>query len=99
MVDAHMDEVGLMITDVDSNGAFQFVGVGGFNDRALLGKIVQVGSKKLTGVIGARPIHLLEGSQRNKVVKMREMRIDIGASSKDAGQQKGQIWRSGSLFD
>lgn len=88
MVDAHMDEVGLMVTDVDSNGAFQFVGVGGFNDRALLGKIVQVGSKKVTGVIGARPIHLLESSQRDSLVKMKDMRIDIGASSKEAAGKK-----------
>jgi endoglucanase len=77
-----------MITDVDSNGAFQFVGVGGFNDRALLGKVVQVGGKKLTGVIGARPIHLLESSQRNNVVKMKDMRIDIGAASKETAAKK-----------
>ncbi|MFZ0545373.1 MAG: M42 family metallopeptidase [Candidatus Promineifilaceae bacterium] len=88
MVDAHMDEVGLMITEVDSNGAFQFVGVGGFNDRALLGKVVQVGSKKLTGVIGARPIHLLDRSQRDSVVKMKDMRVDIGAASKEAASKK-----------
>jgi endoglucanase len=88
MVDAHMDEVGLMVTEVDSNGAFQFVGVGGFNDRALLGKVVQVGSKKVTGVIGARPIHLLDFSQRDNLVKMKEMRIDIGASTKEAAGKK-----------
>jgi endoglucanase len=88
MVDAHMDEVGLMITDVDSSGAFQFVGIGGFNDRALLGKVVQAGSKKITGVIGARPIHLLDNSQRDSVVKMKDMRIDIGASSKDIASKK-----------
>lgn len=88
MVDAHMDEVGLMITDVDSNGAFQFAGVGGFNDRALLGKVVQVGAKKVTGVIGARPIHLLDNSQRESMVKMKDMRIDIGASTKDAAGKK-----------
>ena len=88
MVDAHMDEVGLMITEVDSNGAFQFVGVGGFNDRALLGKVVQVGAKKITGVIGARPIHLLDSTSRDSIVKMKDMRIDIGASSKEAAGKK-----------
>jgi endoglucanase len=77
-----------MITDVDSSGAFQFVGIGGFNDRALLGKVVQAGSKKITGVIGARPIHLLDNSQRDSVVKMKDMRIDIGASSKDIASKK-----------
>jgi endoglucanase len=45
MVDAHMDEVGLMITEVDSNGTLRFSGIGGFDDRALLGKVVQVGRK------------------------------------------------------
>jgi endoglucanase len=88
MVDAHMDEVGLMITDVDSNGSFQFTGVGGFNDRALLGKVVQVGAKKVTGIIGARPIHLLENSQRDTIVKMKDMRIDIGATTKDGAGKK-----------
>jgi tetrahedral aminopeptidase len=88
LVDAHMDEVGLMITEVDSNGAFQFAGVGGFNDRALLGKVVQVGAKKVTGIIGARPIHLLDSSQRDSIVKMKDMRIDIGASSKESADKK-----------
>ena len=54
MVDAHMDEVGLLITDIDNSGMLKFTNVGGFDDRALLGKVVQVGPKKATGVIGAR---------------------------------------------
>jgi tetrahedral aminopeptidase len=84
MVDAHMDEVGLMITDIATDGTLKFTGVGGFDDRALLGKMVQVGQKKHTGVIGAKPIHLLNSSERERVVKMDAMRIDIGAKNKDA---------------
>lgn len=91
MVDAHMDEVGLIVTDYDSNGTLKFSGVGGFDDRALLGKVVQVGPQKITGVIGARPIHLLNASQRNSIVKMDAMRIDIGAKSKDAASGKINI--------
>lgn len=91
LVDAHMDEVGLMITDIDSNGTLKFEGVGGFNDRTLLGKVVQVGPKKITGVIGARPVHLLEANQRNSVVKMDAMRIDIGAKNKDAASGKVKV--------
>lgn len=91
MVDAHMDEVGLMITDIDSNGTLKFAPVGGFDDRALLGKVVQVGSKKLTGVIGAKPVHLLNASQRNAVVKRDAMRIDIGAKNKDAASKKVKV--------
>lgn len=91
MVDAHMDEVGLMVTGFDNNGTLKFTGVGGFDDRALLGKVVRVGSKKLTGVIGARPIHLLKSNERNRIVKMDSMRIDIGAKNKSAAQKKVKV--------
>lgn len=91
LVDAHMDEVGLMITAIDNSGMLKFQGAGGFDDRALLGKVVQVGPKKIPGVIGARPIHLLKASQRRSVVKQESMRIDIGANKKDAAKSKVKI--------
>jgi tetrahedral aminopeptidase len=91
LVDAHMDEVGLLVTDIESNGTLQFEAVGGFDDRTLLGKVVQVGAKKVTGVIGARPIHLLKGNQRDTVVKRDAMRIDIGAKNKDDASGKVKV--------
>lgn len=91
MVDAHMDEVGLLITDIDSGGMLKFTNAGGFDDRALLGKIVQVGPQKITGVIGARAIHLLKRNEFSKVVKIDAMRIDIGAKNKDAAGAKVKI--------
>lgn len=91
MVDAHMDEVGLMITGFDNNGTLKFSPIGGFDDRSLLGKVVQVGPKKITGVIGAKPVHLLTVSQKNSVVKKKDMRIDIGAKNKDAATKRVKI--------
>ena len=91
MIDAHMDEVGLMVTGYDSDGSIKFQPVGGFDDRALLGKVVQVGEKKLVGVIGARPVHLLKRNQYNNLVKMESMRIDIGAKTKDEALGKTKI--------
>lgn len=91
MVDAHMDEVGLIVTGYDANGTLKFDAVGGFDDRSLLGKVVQVGPKKITGVIGATPVHLLNASQRNTIVKRSSMRIDIGAKNKDAASRKVNI--------
>ena len=91
LVDAHMDEVGLMVTEIDGSGMLKFEGVGGFDDRALLGKVVQVGPKKLTGVIGARPIHLLKSTQYNAIVKRDAMRIDIGARNKENASGKVKI--------
>jgi endoglucanase len=91
MVDAHMDEVGLMVTEIESNGTLKFMGVGGFDERTLLGKVVQVGAKKTTGVIGARPIHLLKGNEHNNIVRMDSMRIDIGAKDKDDASGRVKI--------
>lgn len=88
LVDAHMDEVGMMITGFDRDGTCKFMTVGGIDSRSLLGKVVQVGPNKINGVIGARPIHLLKADQRDKVVKVDAMRIDIGAKSKAGAARK-----------
>jgi endoglucanase len=91
LVDAHMDEVGLLITDIDSGGMLRFTNAGGFDDRALLGKTVQVGPNKVTGVIGARAIHMLKRNEYSKVVKIDAMRIDIGAKNKEAASGKVKV--------
>lgn len=91
MVDAHMDEVGLMVIDVDSDGTLRFEKAGGIDDRTLLGKVVQVGPKKITGVIGGRPIHLSTAAERSSVVKHKDMRIDIGAKKKEDAAAKVNI--------
>lgn len=91
LVDAHMDEVGLMITEIGSDGTLKFAPVGGFNPPALLGKVVQVGPKKITGVIGAKPIHLLNGVEGDRIVQIDAMRIDIGAKNKEAVNGKIKV--------
>lgn len=91
MVDAHMDEIGLMITDIDSSGLLSFETVGGIDDRTLLGLAVEIGPKRITGVIGARPIHMLKATQRNAVVKADTMRIDIGAKNKSSAASKVSV--------
>jgi putative aminopeptidase FrvX len=91
MVDAHMDEIGLIVIDIDSDGTLRFEKVGGIDDRTLLGKVVQVGSKKITGVIGGRPVHLSTAAERGTVVKHKDMRIDIGAQKKEEASAKVNI--------
>lgn len=91
LVDAHMDEVGLMVTGFDSNGTLKFEAVGGFDDRTLLGKVVQVGPKKVMGVIGGRPVHLSTAAQRNTIVSRSNMRIDIGAKDKEMANKKVKL--------
>lgn len=83
MLSAHMDEVGMMITHINSDGTILFDCVGGINPRVILGRAVQIGDKGLQGVIGAKPVHLLNGDERAKAVPIDKMCIDIGAKNKE----------------
>lgn len=82
MVAAHMDEVGLMVVHVESNGFLRFRPVGGIDARVLLAKSVLVGDKLAPGVIGQKAVHLLKERDRKQVVGIEQMYIDIGARDK-----------------
>lgn len=87
MLSAHMDEVGLMVTDITSDGYLKFDEVGGIDRRVLLGKRVTIGSHKLNGVIGIKPVHLTKGDESSIVPSMAEMYIDIGADNADEAKK------------
>ncbi len=88
MLSAHMDEVGLMVTNITDSGFIKFKSVGGIDPRILLSKSVFVGEKKMPGIIGIKAIHLQKPAERKNAVKMADMYIDIGAKSKEEAQQK-----------
>lgn len=78
MLAAHMDEVGLMLTNEDEDGIFRFDTVGGVDLRQLVGKPVWVGREHVPGVIGARPIHLSSPEERKQAPTLDSLRIDLG---------------------
>lgn len=78
MVAAHMDEVGLMLTNDEGDGIFRIDRVGGVDERSLVGKAVWVGSQKTPGVIGAKPIHLTSASEWKQKVSLDSLRLDVG---------------------
>ena len=86
MVAAHMDEVGFMITHIGKNGLLKFSPVGGLDPRLLVGKRVLIGSDRVPGVIGSKPIHLVKQEERNKVTPVEQLTIDIGATSKETAE-------------
>ncbi len=87
MVDAHMDEVSLMVVGHASGGELIVGGVGGFDPRIFPGLRVLVGEEALPGVIGLKPIHLAEDDEFERAVKMRQLRVDIGAKDKKDAQK------------
>lgn len=82
MIDAHTDEVGIIITSVTSDGFLKFQTVGGINTSALLFRTVTI-EGKTTGVIGAKPIHLCNTDEKEVPPSIESLYIDIGASSKE----------------
>jgi tetrahedral aminopeptidase len=78
MLDAHMDEVGLLIVSDEDNGLYRFVKIGGIDDRALPGKMVVAGKDRIPGVIGAKAIHLTEPGETENKIPLDTLRIDIG---------------------
>jgi len=83
MLAAHLDEIGLMVTQT-KEGFIQFDTVGGFDPRALLGQLVVVhGRCALPGVISSRPPHVLSAADRNKVIPIDQLYIDVGLRQTD----------------
>ena len=78
MLAAHMDEIGFMLVKDDEGGLFEFVTIGGIDERQLVAKSVLVGQEHLPGVIGAKPIHLTKKEERKNTLKIDQMRIDMG---------------------
>ena len=92
MIAAHMDEIGLAVSHVDDDGFIKFVSVGGFFDPIVLGQRVLIhgrGGKILPGVVGARPIHLMDAEERKKMPKLKEMFVDCGAHSAQNAMELG----------
>ena len=80
MLAGHMDEIGLIVTKLDK-GFLRFSTVGGFDQRVLPGQEVVVhGRRDLSGAVGMRPPHVVSPDEREKVVPLDELFIDVGLS-------------------
>lgn len=87
MLEAHMDEIGLMITDIDKNGFLYFTSVGGIDARILLANEVVVhGKRDIYGIIGAKPPHVLTAAEKSATVPMDKLYIDTGYSMEEVSK-------------
>jgi len=78
MLAGHMDEIGLLVTKLEK-GFLRFATIGGFDLRVLPGQEVLVhGQRDLPGVIGTRPPHVLSAEEREQVVPLDRLFIDVG---------------------
>lgn len=87
--DAHMDEVGFIITNISDDGFLRFDTVGGIDSRALYGHRVRIGNQK--GVIAGKAFHQCSPDETKKVPSADGLTIDIGAENKEAAEKLVKI--------
>ncbi|WP_025323242.1 M42 family metallopeptidase [Deferrisoma camini] len=90
MLAGHVDEIGLMVRYIDDQGFLYFAPIGGVDAHLLPGQRVRVHGREgaVTGVVGRKPIHLLEHDERSKVAKIKDLCIDIGAAGRDEAEAR-----------
>ena len=92
LFDAHIDEIGFMISHLEKNGFLRFIPVGGWDTRILLGQPIIIKSDSgmvYHGLIGSKPPHLTTLGERKKNVEISEMYIDIGMTSNEELENAG----------
>ncbi len=91
MLAGHMDEIGFIVKRVTDEGFIKFHQVGGWWDQILLGHrvVIKTRSEDVIGVIGSKPPHILTSEDRKKLVKTKDMFIDIGAKNKEEVEDFG----------
>ncbi|HZU13571.1 MAG TPA: M42 family metallopeptidase [Chloroflexota bacterium] len=89
MLDAHVDQIGFLVRYIDENGYIYWSPIGGFDPVTLAGNRVTIMGTggPVLGVIGRKPIHLLEQEERKKAPQLKNLWIDIGASSKEEAEK------------
>lgn len=84
MFEAHMDQIGMIVTSIEKNGFVKFSSCGGVNAKLLYGKNVNIhGKTDLVGVVCSVPPHLQKDKNKNSL-NIDDMFIDLGMSKEDA---------------
>lgn len=86
-LDAHMDEVGFIITYIEDSGLLRFASCGGIDGKLIVGKAVLIGRNNVCGVIGTKAIHQQSDEEKNKVPELKNLFIDIGAQTKEQAEK------------
>jgi endoglucanase len=92
MLDAHMDEVGIMVRYIDDHGFLKFAKLGGWDDRLFAGQRVKLRTREgkfYQGIIGMAPPHVLTDDMKNKTIKAEDYFIDVGAQSAVEAEKRG----------
>lgn len=97
MIAGHMDEVGLLVTQITDDGFIKFQTLGGWFSQVMLAQVWDIHTPKgiITAVTGVKPPHIIPADKRKEAIQIDSMYLDMGVSSKkeamDLGVLPGQM--------
>jgi endoglucanase len=99
MLAGHIDEIGVMVTHIDDDGYISFDTIGGWDHQVFVGQRVRLLGREgaVDGVVGKKAIHIMDKDDREKVSKVEDLWIDVGAASRDEAQRRLRIGDPGVL--
>ena len=99
MLAGHIDEIGVIITHIDDQGYLSFDGIGGWDAQVFVGQRVTLLGRggHVTGVVGKKAIHLMDKDEREKVSKIEDLWIDIGATTRAEAEAHVRMGDAGVL--
>jgi putative aminopeptidase FrvX len=99
MFAGHIDEIGIMVSHIDDEGYVSFDPIGGWDHQVFVGQRVRLLGREgpVAGVVGKKAVHLMEKEDREKVSKVEELWIDVGATSRAEAERRLRIGDPGVL--
>ncbi|MGH7676971.1 MAG: M20/M25/M40 family metallo-hydrolase [Gemmatimonadaceae bacterium] len=84
LIDGHIDEIGVIVQYVDDDGFVYISPIGGWDAQVLVGQRIRflAASGDVLGVVGRKPVHLMDEGDRKKAAKFRDLWVDIGARNR-----------------
>lgn len=85
MIAGHMDEIGLLVTQITKEGFVKFQTLGVWFSQVMLAQVWEISTKKgvVFGVTGVKPPHLIPLDKRSIAIPVDTMYLDLGVSSKE----------------
>lgn len=89
MYAGHADQIGLLVSHIDSDGFLYAQTIGGWDPQQLIGQRMTIWSESgpIPAVIARKAIHLLTEEERKQVVRAKDLWLDIGAKDQDEAQE------------
>ncbi len=93
MLAGHIDEIGVIVTYIDDDGFAYITGIGGWDPQVLVAQRIRFLGREgdVFGVVGKKPIHLIKTEDREKATKIKDLWVDIGATSKQEAEARLSI--------